>query len=93
MEPATGDRHYYFEPAHYTFDVGRLMLGRFFESGAESPVPDFGALVTVDNVAGHLEAVRRDRAAWLARRPGFVADVKAWLAGARPCSPPARRRD
>lgn len=92
MEPATGDRRYYHEPAHYTFDVGRLMLARFFESGEESGAPDFGALVTSDNVDGHLEAVRRDRAEWLARRPGFAADVKAWLAGVQPCSPPVRRR-
>jgi hypothetical protein len=83
-EPVTAGRRYYYEPAHYTFDVGRLMLSRMF-GGGKHDAADFGVLVTSETVEQHLEAVRRERDSWLAANPDFATDVKSWLAGAESC--------
>jgi hypothetical protein len=56
----TADSAYYYEPSHYRFVTGDMILGRIFggETG-RMPPQDFGVLVTRENVENHLRELRR----------------------------------
>ena len=55
----------YYEPTHYRFRVGDMIVKRIFGAGSASVPADFGVLVTRKNANRHLENQRQELARYL----------------------------
>jgi len=77
-EPITDDMQNYLESSHYLKEIGNLVLNRMFDYQIDKVPPDFGVLVTSDNIETHLASIRTQREAWAAQNPDIIRLVQDW---------------
>ncbi|MEM6838126.1 MAG: hypothetical protein AAF609_14875 [Cyanobacteria bacterium P01_C01_bin.120] len=85
-ETISDDMQYFRDSAHYREEVGNLILNCILQSQDEEicslqpqgqNIPEaFGVLVTPDNIATHLEQIRRDRESWATKNSEIVEMVQ-----------------
>ncbi|MCW6037050.1 hypothetical protein K4A83_12340 [Spirulina subsalsa FACHB-351] len=80
-EPLTDSMVYYIESSHYRKEVGDLILNRILNYNLdvvylEGVPPDFGVLLTPNNLEDHLAQIRQDRAVWVKNNPEWVEFVE-----------------
>ena len=66
---STKDMVYWSESSHAREALGELVLQRLTGHGASDLPEDFGVLLTAENIASHLETVRREREVYIAENP------------------------
>ncbi len=76
-EPLTEEMNYYVDESHYTKPVGDLLLTRIFGDRLEQVPPDFGLLLTPENINHILRQNRLDRKHWSQIHPDEVEFVKS----------------
>ncbi|WP_017305707.1 hypothetical protein [Spirulina subsalsa] len=75
-EPLTDSMVHYIESSHYRKEVGDLILNRILNYNLEQVPPDFGMLLTPNNLKDHLAQIRQDRAVWVKNNPEWVKFVE-----------------
>lgn len=83
-EPISESMKNFLDSAHYSKEVGDLILSRILDYGTETVPDDFGVLLTPDNIEAHLEKIRGDRELWVKNNPEAVQlllDIKSEVAG------------
>jgi hypothetical protein len=83
-EPLPGpgeEMRYYWESSHFKEVVGDYVLDRMFGvQRPERPVPpDFGVVLTAENLEAEMERVRRDQAAYRETHPTDVALIRRYV--------------
>jgi hypothetical protein len=64
-EPIEDKMNNYVDNSHYTPLVGDLVLNRIYNQNLESIPPDFGVLISPDNIEEHLVNIRQQRLIWV----------------------------
>ena len=72
---ANTEMQWYWESSHYKKELGDLVLDRVFghQEPGRTVHPDFGTLITSENIELHLRQVRNDRQKW---RTSFPEDAQ-----------------
>lgn len=70
VPPREGEQRmtYYWDSAHYKSTTGRAIGERMLDFGIEPQLPDFGVLLTPQNIESHLQRTRTDRARYRLER-------------------------
>ena len=66
----------YVDNSHYTPKIGELVLNRILSYDVGKVPPDFGVLMTPENIDNHLANIRADREKWAKNRSNEVQLVK-----------------
>lgn len=84
-EKVSSPMSYYWDSSHFTEAVGGWILGRIFGQNIGIP-PDFGVLLTLDNIEPHLQSIRDSRDKYIAENRqevlSLIADYKEIIGGA-----------
>jgi hypothetical protein len=78
VSSVTRERNNYYDMSHFLGRVGRLVASRLADPAPEVP-PDFGALVTADNVEQHLDEARARLEAYKDENPELMAAFETAL--------------
>lgn len=62
----------YTDMSHYTIPVGNLILNRLFNYQEKTVPPDFGVLITPNNIDSHLAKINAQRQEWAKQNPDLV---------------------
>lgn len=73
------DMKNYIDPSHYTKEVGDLILNKMFGVNLETVPPDFGVLLTEQNIEEQLQHLAAQRSLWLAKHPEMLEYVKKFI--------------
>lgn len=68
-EPIANNMKNFHDSAHYTKEVGDSVLDRVFSYPLEKVPPDFGNLITPQNIESHLQQIRDRREEWRKSHP------------------------
>lgn len=66
----------YSDSSHYTHEIGNWMLDKMFDRPNSKIPPDFGLLLTPDNVNVYLDRINKDRKNWATINPEEVKLVE-----------------
>ncbi len=75
-ETINEDTKNYIDSSHYRKEVGDLILNRVFNDQIDEVPPDFGILLTPDNVENHLKMIQEQREIWASQNPEIVQWVQ-----------------
>jgi hypothetical protein len=70
---------WYWEPVHYTRELGNWMLDRIARDSPPSDWPDFGTRLTPGNLEGHLARLRHLQRTYADEHPDVVATIRSLM--------------
>jgi hypothetical protein len=69
IEPVGDRMENYLDSSHYTQNVGDLILTQILQNRIKKVPPDFGVLLTPNNVKRRLDKIRNERLTWIKNHP------------------------